>query len=51
MALFDLVFQGGGAKGAAFAGALEVLVAAGHTHRRLIGTSAQRLRPSHLPAS
>jgi len=34
MAKFDIVFEGGGAKGAAFAGALEVLFTAGHTHRR-----------------
>jgi predicted acylesterase/phospholipase RssA len=40
MALFDMVFEGGGAKGSAFVGALEVLGAKGHTHRRLIGTSA-----------
>ena len=40
MAVFDIVFEGGGAKGSAFVGALEVLAAQGHTHRRLIGTSA-----------
>jgi predicted acylesterase/phospholipase RssA len=40
MALFDMVFEGGGAKGSAFVGALEVLGAKGHKHRRLIGTSA-----------
>jgi NTE family protein len=40
MALFDMVFEGGGAKGSAFVGALEVLEAKGHKHRRLIGTSA-----------
>ena len=40
MALFDMVFEGGGAKGSAFVGALEVLAAKGHKHRRLIGTSA-----------
>lgn len=40
MALFDLVFEGGGAKGMAFAGALNVFAQAGHTHRRLVGTSA-----------
>ena len=40
MALFDLVFEGGGAKGMAFVGALKVFAAAGHTHRRLLGTSA-----------
>jgi len=40
MAQFDVVFEGGGAKGSAFAGALTALQAAGHTTRRLIGTSA-----------
>lgn len=37
---FDLVFRGGGIKGAGFVGALEVLASAKHTTRRLIGTSA-----------
>ena len=37
---FDLVFEGGGAKGLAFVGALEALERNGHTPRRLIGTSA-----------
>jgi hypothetical protein len=40
MALFDMAFEGGGAKGSAFVGALEMLEAKGHKHRRLIGTSA-----------
>ncbi|HTZ88751.1 MAG TPA: patatin-like phospholipase family protein [Alloacidobacterium sp.] len=40
MALYDLVFEGGGAKGMAFAGALQVFGNAGHAHRRLVGTSA-----------
>jgi NTE family protein len=40
MALYDIVFKGGGAKGMAFVGALEALAEAGHQHRRLIGTSA-----------
>jgi NTE family protein len=40
MALYDLVFKGGGAKGMAFVGALEAFAQAGHTHRRLVGTSA-----------
>ena len=33
MAKFDLVFEGGGAKGSVFAGALEVFVAAGTSRR------------------
>ncbi len=40
MALYDIVFKGGGAKGMAFVGALEAFAAAGHQHRRLVGTSA-----------
>lgn len=40
MALLDAVFEGGGAKGVAFAGALEVLAGRGHRLRRYIGTSA-----------
>lgn len=40
MALFDAVFEGGGAKGIAFAGALEALYQQGHGLRRIIGTSA-----------
>jgi nitroreductase/predicted acylesterase/phospholipase RssA len=41
MSRIDLVFEGGGAKGAVFVGALEVLFGEhGHTHGRLLGTSA-----------
>ena len=41
MSNIDLVFEGGGAKGAVFVGALEVLFGEyGHTHGRLLGTSA-----------
>lgn len=40
MAVFDLVFEGGGAKGSVFVGALEVFYAAGHRPARLVGTSA-----------
>ncbi len=40
MAQFDAVFEGGGAKGIAFVGALEVLKEQGHGWRRLVGTSA-----------
>ncbi len=40
MALYDLVFEGGGAKGTAFVGALQVFADAGHVHRRVVGTSA-----------
>jgi NTE family protein len=36
----DLVFEGGGAKGMAFIGALDTLCSGGHTFGRLVGTSA-----------
>lgn len=50
MALFDVVFEGGGAKGSAFAGALTALKSAGHTTRRLIGTSAGAITAALLAA-
>lgn len=37
---YDLVFEGGGAKGLAFVGALQVFEEQGHTPRRALGTSA-----------
>jgi predicted acylesterase/phospholipase RssA len=37
---FDLVFEGGGAKGLAFVGALQTFERRGHTPRRVLGTSA-----------
>jgi len=37
---YDLVFEGGGAKGLAFVGALQAFERHGHTPRRLIGSSA-----------
>src|SRR3974377_1728036 len=37
---FDLVFEGGGAKGMVFVGALEEFGRRGHTFSRLLGTSA-----------
>jgi len=40
MASFDMVFEGGGAKGIAFVGALEILQQNNHSWRRLVGTSA-----------
>ncbi|HEX8068323.1 MAG TPA: patatin-like phospholipase family protein [Pyrinomonadaceae bacterium] len=39
MAVYDLVFEGGGAKCVAFGGALTEFAAAGHTYGRLVGTS------------
>jgi NTE family protein len=50
MAQFDVVFEGGGAKGSAFAGALSALKAAGHSTRRLIGTSAGAITACLLAA-
>src|SRR6185295_5397190 len=50
MATFDMVFEGGGAKGTAFVGAMQVLNAAGHGHRRLIGTSAGAITATLLGA-
>ncbi len=37
---YDLVFEGGGAKGMVLVGAYEEFVRRGHSHRRLLGTSA-----------
>lgn len=37
---FDLIFEGGGAKGMVFVGAYEEFVQRGHSHGRLLGTSA-----------
>jgi NTE family protein len=50
MAHFDLVFEGGGAKGSVFVGALEVLFAAGHQAARLVGTSAGAITAALLAA-
>ena len=37
---YDMVFEGGGAKGMVFVGAMQEFEARGHTHDRLLGTSA-----------
>jgi NTE family protein len=50
MAKFDAVFEGGGAKGVAFVGALEVLEQQGHTIRRYLGTSAGAITATLLAA-
>lgn len=47
---YDLVFEGGGAKGMVFVGALEEFEAAGHTHDRLLGTSAGAIAAALLAA-
>ncbi len=50
MALFDVVFEGGGAKGSAFVGALRALESRGHETRRLVGTSAGAITATLLAA-
>jgi NTE family protein len=50
MALFDVVFEGGGAKGSAFVGAIRALTEAGHQTRRLVGTSAGAISATLLAA-
>lgn len=51
MSTIDLVFEGGGAKGIVLIGALEVLFDdAGHTHGRLLGTSAGAITAMALAA-
>ena len=47
---YDLVFEGGGAKGAVFVGALKEFYARGCTPRRLIGTSAGAITATLLAA-
>lgn len=51
MTTIDLVFEGGGAKGMVFIGALEVLFdEAAHSHGRLLGTSAGAITAMALAA-
>jgi predicted acylesterase/phospholipase RssA len=47
---FDMVFEGGGAKGMVFVGALQALEAQGHEVGRLIGTSAGAITATLLAA-
>ncbi|MBN1580309.1 MAG: patatin-like phospholipase family protein [Anaerolineae bacterium] len=47
---YDLVFEGGGAKGMVFVGALQEFEAQGHTHGRLLGTSAGAITAALLAA-
>lgn len=47
---FDLVFEGGGAKGSVFVGALEAFEERGHTARRIIGTSAGAITATLMAA-
>lgn len=48
--IYDLVFEGGGAKGAVFVGAMQEFYAKGCTFRRLIGTSAGAITATLLAA-
>jgi NTE family protein len=51
MSQIDLIFEGGGAKGMVFTGALEVLFNEhGHSHARLLGTSAGAITAVSLAA-
>jgi NTE family protein len=45
---YDLVFEGGGAKGMVFVGAIQEFEAQGHTYDRLVGTSAGSITASLL---
>jgi NTE family protein len=47
---FDMVFEGGGAKGVVFVGALETFAEQGHTYGRLMGTSAGAITAALLAA-
>lgn len=47
---YDLVFQGGGAKGMAFVGAMKEFERRGHTFRRLVGTSAGAINAALIAA-
>jgi predicted acylesterase/phospholipase RssA len=47
---YDLVFEGGGAKGMVFVGALQEFEAAGHSGDRLLGTSAGAITAALIAA-
>jgi len=47
---YDMVFEGGGAKGMVFVGAMDVFFAQGHSHGRLLGTSAGAITAALLAA-
>ena len=48
---YDLVFEGGGAKGMVFVGAMEEFEARGHKYGRLLGTSAGAITATLLAAA
>lgn len=47
---YDLVFEGGGAKGMVFVGAMQAFEARNHTYNRLLGTSAGAITAALLAA-
>lgn len=47
---YDLVFEGGGAKGLVFVGAMQAFAEAGHTFERVVGTSAGAITATLLAA-
>ncbi len=47
---YDLVFEGGGAKGMVFVGAMQEYEARGNTYKRLLGTSAGAITAAMLAA-
>ena len=47
---YDMVFEGGGAKGMVFVGAMQEFEERGHTHDRLLGTSAGAITAALLAA-
>jgi NTE family protein len=47
---YDIVFEGGGAKGIAFVGAMQELKSRGHTPARLLGASAGAIMATFLAA-
>ena len=47
---YDMVFEGGGAKGMAFVGALQEFETRGHTPARLLGASAGAILATFLAA-
>jgi predicted acylesterase/phospholipase RssA len=48
--IFDMVFEGGGAKGFSFVGALDQFLGRGHAVDRLLGTSAGSIAATLLAA-
>jgi NTE family protein len=48
---YDMVFEGGGAKGMVFVGAMQEFESRGHSHDRLLGTSAGAITAALLAAN